>query len=295
MRSAWYECVPNFSEGRNAQTVTALTAAVEAAGLAVLDRHVDPEYNRTVLTFAGPPPTLSEATFRLIEAATAAIDMTRHAGAHPRLGAVDVCPFIALDPDREEQCIRDVRTLAQRVAAELDLCVYLYGKAALTPARHRLVNIRRGEFEAWIGEVGHHSRWAPDFGVGKPKACGPVTLGVRDLMIAINYVLDSDDVGLARRIARRIRHPQGRSAIQARGFRIGNRAHVSCNLMDYRTASPIQVFRRIEELAQPLGAQVRETEIVGLVPRAAMSAEEAATMRVRSFHPGIFLDGWLEG
>lgn len=290
-----YECVPNFSEGTEARIITALVSAVETAGVAVCNRHSDPAYNRTVLTFLDTPQRVSQAAFNAIAAAAQHIDMRRHRGAHPRLGATDVCPLVALPGTAESQCIRDLHRLAQRVADELDLCVYVYGKAALRPERRLLSDIRRGEFEAWHSGIGRHPRWEPDWGRAVPRACGPVVLGVRPVLIAINFVLDTDALPVARHIARCIRsRAGGLAAVQARGFAIQDRVHVSCNLLDYRVTGPRRVFCAIETLARKAGTAIRETEIVGLIPRAALADEDRERMKIRMLEETVFLDYWLQ-
>ncbi len=285
-----YECIPNFSTGRDPQLITCLMEAVQQAGVPVLNVHSDPDYNRTVLTFMGVPDRVADASFRAIACAADRIDMTRHVGAHPRLGATDVCPWVALDAEQEAQCVTALRKLAARVADELDLCVYLYGKAALRPERRRLSDIRRGEFEVWYRDVVTDPRWCPDLGPRTPRVCGPVVLGVRPLLIAINYVLDAPDLATARHIARQVRRPD---LVQARGFRIGDDVHVSCNLLDYHTVNPRQVFDRVQQLARRAGTEVRVTEIVGMVPSAALDLDDVRTMRVRSFSEHMVLDHWM--
>ncbi len=285
-----YECIPNFSEGRNQELIAGLVDVIGAAGVPVRNIHADADYNRTVLTFLGSPDRIAEASFNTIALAADRIDMTRHSGEHPRLGATDVCPWVALDPNQEEQCIADLRALAVRVAHELDLCVYLYGKAALRPDRRRLADIRRGEFEAWYHGLGVDARWHPDLGSKVPRACGPVVLGVRSLMIAINYVLDSQDLGTAKAIARRIRQPD---IVQARGFRIHENVHVSCNLLAYRVRNPRKVFDQVRHWARRSGTDVLLTEIVGLLPGDALAEGDVEAMRVTPFHERMLLDFWI--
>ncbi len=285
-----YECIPNFSEGRDQQFIAGLADKIRAAGVPVLNIHADQDYNRTVMTFLGPPARIAEASFKAIAHAADRIDMTRHTGAHPRLGATDVCPWVALHRDQEAQCIADLQDLAVRVADELDLCVYLYGKAALRPARRRLSDIRRGEFEAWYHGLGMDPRWHPDMGSTVPRRCGPVVLGVRAILIAINFVLDSGDLYTARHIARRIRQLD---VVQARGFRIQENVHVSCNLLDYHAMKPRRVFDQVQHLARLAGTDVQATEIVGLVPGDALAPGDVEAMRVAPFDERMLLDFWM--
>ncbi len=289
-----YECVPNFSCAQGDRAFPMLQPTAESAGVQVLDVHADRAYHRTVLTFLGSPAQTGRACLRLIDVAARHIDMSVHRGAHPRLGATDVFPFVPMPGAAEAQCIENVRRLAQTVARELRLCVYLYGAAALRPERRELVHIRRGQFEGWLREIGREPTRDPDFGPAVAQCCGPVVLGVRKILIAINFVLRDADVALARSIAQTIRSAErGLPALQARGFRIGGQAHVSCNILDYRITRPRKVFERIGQLCREAGSAVRETEVVGMIPRAAMSAADRAEMRVRNWQDGQYLDRWL--
>ncbi|MCY4519629.1 MAG: glutamate formimidoyltransferase [Caldilineaceae bacterium] len=274
------ECIPNFSAGRDRGTVDMLCDTVSAAGVALLDIHVDVHYNRCVLTFADGFERLAAAALGLVEAAARIIDMTQHSGAHPRLGAADVFPFVPLHDEDVQACIGDVRMLAQRMGEELGICVYLYGQSALRPDRRRLSNVRRGEFEAWHAGIGKDPRWEPDFGPARPSRGGPVVLGTRPVLIAINFVLAAPDAALARRIARAVRGRSGLPGIQARGFSIGSQVHVSCNILDWRQTGPRRLFDRINDLATQAGNSVFHTEVVGLIPGAALAEGDAEAMRI---------------
>ena len=274
------ECVPNFSAGRDRATVAALCENVSGAGIDLLDVHVDPDYNRCVLTFADTMERLAPVALRLVDVATRMIDMTKHAGAHPRLGAADVYPFVPLQPDDVQACIRDVRMLARRMGEELDVCVYLYGQAALRPERRRLASVRKGEFEAWHSGIGKHPRWEPDFGPASPSRGGPVVLGTRPVLIAINFVLSKPDLALARQIARMVRGRTGLPGVQARGFEIGSHVHVSCNILDWRQTRPRRLFDRINDLATRVGNGVCLTEVVGLIPGESLTEGDVEAMRI---------------
>ncbi len=274
------ECVPNFSAGRDRGTMDILCDTVSAAGVALLDMHVDAYYNRCVLTFADKFERLAAAALGLVEAAARIIDMTKHSGAHPRLGAADVFPFVPLHDDDIQACIGDVRMLGQRMGEELGICVYLYGQSALRPDRRRLANVRRGEFEAWYAGIGKDPRWEPDFGPSRPSRGGPVVLGTRPVLIAINFVLAAPDAPLAHRIARAVRGRSGLPGIQARGFSIGAQVHVSCNILDWRQTGPRRLFDRINNLALQAGNSVFQTEVVGLIPGAALAEGDAEAMRI---------------
>ncbi len=295
--SSVYECVPNFSCSHGDEIFPELCTVAEATGVTVLDVHSDRSYNRTVLTYMGSPKTSVKACFNLIEVATRCIDMTQHRGAHPRIGAVDVFPFVPMPGTSVAQCIEQVKSLAQSVAEDLNLCVYLYGQAAIRPERRKLANIRRGEFEGWYQEIGHEPTREPDFGPPVAKSCGPVILGVRKILIAINYVLKNGDIELARRIAKSIRSEKtGLPNLQARGFLIGGRPQVSCNFLDYATTGPRQAFEHINQLCQINGAAIQETEIVGMIPKEAMNQEDRIEMMVKDWQDTKYLDpspSWL--
>ena len=289
-----YECVPNFSCSQADSVFPMLRQTAEAAGVQVLDVHSDHSYNRTVLTFLGSPAQTGHACLHLIDVAAQCIDMSVHRGVHPRLGATDVFPFVPMPGASESQCIEDVRMLAQTVARELNLCVYLYGAAALRPERRALASIRRGQFEGWFREIGHEPARDPDFGPATARCCGPVVLGVRKILIAINFILRDADMDLARSISRTIRSSgRGLPALQARGFLIGGHAHVSCNILDYRITSPRKVFERIRLLCCEAGTAVQATEIVGMIPQAAMSATDRVEMQVQDWRDSQYLERWL--
>ena len=289
--SSVYECVPNFSCSLGDEIFPELRRVAETAGVAVLDVHSDMSYNRTVLTYVGSPEKTVKACFNLIEVATRSIDMTQHRGAHPRLGAVDVFPFVPMPGTSVAQCIEQVRSLAQTVAEDLDLCVYLYGKAALRSEREKLADIRRGGFEGWYQEIGNDPTREPDFGPPVAKRCGPVILGVRQILIAINFVLRNADLSLARKIAKTIRSENaGLPTLQARGFLIRGQPHVSCNFLDHKTTRPRQAFEQINRLCQVNGAAIQETEIVGMIPRAAMNQDDRIEMLVKDWQDTQYLE-----
>lgn len=291
-----YECVPNFSCAAGHETFPLLAEAAGSADVQLLNVQSDPWYNRTVLTFLGSPAQARAACFALVRAATAGIDMHAHRGAHPRLGAVDVFPFVPLRGASVSQCVDDVRAMAADLAEDLDLCVYLYGKAALRPERRRLADIRRGEFERWFQEIGRNRDRAPDFGRPLPRSCGPVVLGVRDILIAINFKICGADMALARKVARSVRSVNGGlPALQARAFLIGESPHVSCNILDYRRTLPRSAFEEILRRLRVGGADIEETELVGLIPRAALSREDIAAMRFASWEDSSYLDHWIGG
>ena len=286
-----YECVPNFSCSRGDPVFPKLQQVAEASGARVLDVHSDNSYNRTVLTLLGSPSQTICAALQLVELSARYIDMTSHRGIHPRLGATDVFPFVPFPGTALSRCIDDVKKVAQKIAEELDLCVYLYGEAAIRPERRWLNHIRRGEFEGWYKEIGRETVREPDFGRAVARRCGPVILGVRQLLIAVNFVLHNADITLAKDISKNVRSKtRGLPAIQARGFLINGLPHVSCNILDFRLTSPMEVFERIDVLCQKVGAAVQETEIVGMIPRAALAPREREKMRVKDWQDTKYLD-----
>ena len=267
------ESVPNYSEGRRTDVVDRLAEAVRATpGAYLLDRTSDASHNRSVLTLAGEAPAVEAALEATIEVAIREIDMEEHAGEHPRIGAVDVIPFVPLATTTLDDCIELARTFGQRIARRFDLPVYLYARAALQPERIRLADVRRGGYEG-LRETIHEVGREPDFGPARlhPRA-GAVAVGARPFLIAWNINLESDDLDLAKRIARTVRESGGGlPAVQANGFMIEELdcAQVSMNLLDFHTTPMWRVWDEVEELAEGEGIAIRESELIGLAPLAA--------------------------
>jgi len=268
------ECVPNVSEGRRPEVVARLAAAASSpSGVRLLDVSSDPDHNRSVLTLAGEPEGLHLGLLALYEAALAEIDLTRHQGVHPRVGAVDVAPFVPLGETPMAAAVAAAGRLAPEVARRFGLPVYLYERAARRPERTALSEIRRGGFEGLAGKLADPA-WAPDFGPSRvhPTA-GATVIGARFFLIAFNAMLATADVAAARAIARRVRESGGGlPAVRAMGVHLASRglAQVSMNLVDYRRTPVARALERVEEEAAALGTRVVETEIVGLVPAAAV-------------------------
>lgn len=282
------ECVPNFSEGQRPEVVLELEAAIAGVpGVTVLDRHRDPDHNRSVITFVGGPEAVEEAAFRAIARAAERIDITRHRGEHPRIGAADVVPFIPLRGVTMEDCARLAASLGGRVARDLAIPVYLYDQAARRPERRNLANVRRGEFEGLRDEIETNPERAPDFGPPRlhPTA-GAVAIGARWFLIAFNVNLASDDVEIARSIAAKVREKDGGlPAVRALGFRLARQGavQVSMNLIDYRKTGMAEAFHRVEELAREHGVEVIDSELVGLVPEDAVIAAARSALRLAKF------------
>jgi glutamate formiminotransferase len=268
------ESVPNFSEGRRLDVVDKLCTAVESVpGAHLLDRTSDASHNRSVLTMAGEAAPILEALERAFAVAVAEIDMENHAGEHPRIGAVDVVPFIPLGTTKMSDCVELARAFGSRVAERFAVPVYLYGEAATTSTRQRLADVRRGQYEGLKAQIGEPGR-EPDFGPSKlhPSA-GAVAVGARPFLIAYNINLTSEDVELAKRIARRIRESSGGlPRVQANGFSIRElgRAQVSMNLLDFKTTPLWLVWEAVKAEAAEDAVDLAESELIGLAPLAAL-------------------------
>lgn len=289
------ECVPNFSEGRRKDVVDAIAAAMAGVpGVVLLDREMDADHNRCVITVAGEAEAVLEAAFRGAKEAAAKIDLTAHKGEHPRMGATDVVPFIPLSGATLADCIRLAERLAERLGNELSIPIYLYAAAARKPDRKSLPQIRKGEFEGLRDAIGRDPKRDPDFGPRKihPTA-GATAVGARDFLIAFNVNLDSPDLALAQSIAGELRESSGGlPTVQAKGFAVedGRTAQVSMNLLDYRKISPGRATREVAERARKKGVEVKETEVVGLIPREALLLSAVDLLKPRGWSEGQVLE-----
>jgi glutamate formiminotransferase len=311
------ECVPNVSEGRRQEVVDELVAAFAGAdpGVLVLDQSSDPDHNRTVITLAGPGPALVEAAVAGARACARLIDLNQHRGVHPRMGALDVLPFVpfggatrlagAGDPDLD--CTALAERAGRRIAADAGVPVYLYGAAARRPERAALPAVRGRGFEALrdalaaraTGSPGDPPGRAPDFGgPGLHPTAGATAVGAREVLVAYNVDLAGAGLELARRIAATVRERDGGlPAVRAMGVALSERggpgdrrggppegrglAQVSMNLLDYRVTPPAAAFAAVAELAGRAGARIEASEIVGLVPAAALAGVDPADLRLR--------------
>ncbi|MGH7539194.1 MAG: glutamate formimidoyltransferase [Gemmatimonadales bacterium] len=308
MASPLVECVPNFSEGRDQATLDALRAAITGVpAVRLLDLQADPAHNRSVFTFVAPPVAAAEAAFRAMAVARDRIDLTRHRGEHPRMGATDVVPFVPVRDVTMDECVALARTLAERAGRELEIPVFLYARAATAPARERLPDIRRGEFEGLRQRIGTDPTADPDFGPRRihPTA-GATAIGARPFLVAFNIYLDTADVRIAREIAACIRASSGGlPAVQASGFDVGGHAQVSMNLLDIDGTSPAEVFAAVEREARERGAGIQKSEVVGLIPERGIIGAAAALLklpdaahhlleaRIRAAE-GPSLDAWID-
>jgi len=272
------ECVPNISEGRRQDVLDACAAAVRGAGVRLLDVKPDAAHNRTVYTFAGEPASVKAAVLALFDAALAHIDLRSHAGEHPRLGAVDVVPFIPIEGATMADCVTLARETAEAAAAAHQLPVYLYEEAASTPARRNLEDIRRGEFEGLAAKMAR-PEWAPDFGPSAPHvSAGASVIGARMALIAYNINLATDRLHVAKRIATAVRHSSGGLRfVKAMGVTLADRGivQVSMNLTNYEKTPIHRVFEFVRREAARYGVAELESEIIGLVPSAALTASAA--------------------
>jgi len=269
------ESVPNYSEGRRIEVVDDLAGAVTAtSGAYLLDRTSDASHNRSVLTLAGEAAAVEAALEATIAVAIRDIDMERHAGEHPRIGAVDVIPFVPLGDTALDDCVGLARAFGARVARRFELPVYLYARAASRPERVKLADVRRGGYEGLRDALAADDvERRPDFGPSRahPRA-GAVAVGARPFLIAWNINLETADVEVAKRIARGVRESGGGlPAVQGNGFMIEELgcAQVSMNLLDFATTPMWQVWEAVGRLAAEAGVVVRESELIGLAPQAA--------------------------
>jgi len=269
------ECVPNISEGRDKKKINAITSVVERNGVKLLDVSSDKNHNRTVVTFAGRPRAVKAAAFDLIKEASELIDMRNHKGAHPRLGAVDVCPFVPVSGVTIKACVKLAHELGREVGKKLGLSGYFYEAAATSSERKNLADIRKGEYEALPRKL-KRKEWKPDFGPVKfnPKF-GAVVIGARGFLVAYNVNLKTTDFKLARDIARIIRHsgdtkiPGVFETVKAIGVDMSDKGYVqvSMNLTDYRVDSIPVVFEAIKRMAKLAGVEIRSTEVIGFIPK----------------------------
>lgn len=292
------ECIPNVSEGRREEIVARLadTAVRAGAGVVLLDRTSDADHNRSVLTFLGDGPGLLGAMTGLVEAALSEIDLRTHQGAHPRIGAVDVVPFVPIRGATMVECVALAKELGARLADRFALPVYLYEEAATAPERQNLANIRKGEFEGLAGKMADPA-WAPDFGPAAPHPSGGATVvGARAPLIAYNINLGTADLDVADRIARAIRHLSGGYRfVKAMGVRLEARdqVQVSINMTNHEKTPLHRVFETVRSEAERHGVPVVGSEIVGLVPEAALLAAASHYLRLEADPAAQVLEGKL--
>jgi glutamate formiminotransferase/formiminotetrahydrofolate cyclodeaminase len=266
------ECVPNFSEGRNTAVIDTIQTAIAVVnGVHVLDRHSDEDHNRTVITFVGSPEAVAQAAFSAIDTASKLINLDQHRGEHPRIGATDVVPFVPISGVTMDECVELARSLGKRVGDELGIPVYLYENAATRPDRKNLENIRRGEYEKLKESIRDDPDRAPDYGPARMGTAGATVIGARPPLIAYNVYLTTDDVSIAKDIARTVRQSSGGLPhVKALGMLVEGKAQVSMNLTDHTQTPVAQVVEAIRREAERYNVSVHHSELVGLIPQAAL-------------------------
>ncbi len=277
------ECVPNFSEGRRVEVVDEIARVIVSAGVKLLDREMDADHNRSVITFAGEPAAVEEATFRAVKTAARLIDLDVHRGEHPRIGATDVVPFVPIRGVTMDDCVALARRVGERIARELEIPVYLYERAATRPKRCDLAYIRRGEYEALKQEIATNPERAPDFGPKRIGKAGATVVGARPFLIAYNVNLATSELRIAKEIASVIREKGGGlKSVKAKGFMLHgkNIAQVSMNLTDFNVTGILTAFAAVKAEAEKRGVQVLESELIGLMPMDALLQVAAQALKL---------------
>ena len=282
------ECVPNFSEGRRVGVVERLCDTISSVETAcVLDMHIDADHNRSVITFVASPEQVVEAAFRAVSVATQLIDMRVHQGVHPRLGATDVLPFVPLNGVAMADCVLLAHQAGNRIASELGIPVFFYERAALRPDRVNLEDVRRGALELLREQIATEPTRAPDVGpLQVHNPAGAIAVGARTFLIAFNINLATRDVAIAHTIARTVRaRSGGLPFLKALGFELSTRglAQVSMNLVNYEETGMTQAYEAVHREAQRLGVEIASTEIVGLVPQAALDRDAEYFAKLETF------------
>jgi glutamate formiminotransferase/formiminotetrahydrofolate cyclodeaminase len=271
MPSPLVECIPNFSESRRPEVVDAIINAISAAGGTVLDRHSDNDHNRTVITFVGTPTEVEESAFQGIRKAAELINLDRHTGSHPRIGATDVVPFVPLSGVSMEECIALSRHLGERVGRELNIPVYLYEESATQPDRVNLENHRRGQYEGLKVEIETEPGRKPDYGPSQLGTAGATVIGARHPLVAFNVFLNSNDLSIAKAIARGLRYSSGGFRyVKALGMLVDGMAQVSMNLTNFSQTPVFRVVETIRRETARYGTSIHHSELVGLIPQDAL-------------------------
>ena len=293
MQDKLVECVPNFSEGKRKEVITAILNEVKKHPVTLLDFSPDPDHNRTDVTFVGNPRAVKEAALALAIRAVDLIDMTHHTGEHPRMGAVDVVPFVPITATMEE-CIQLAREFADEFSKKTQVPCFLYEEAAARPDRKNLATVRKGEFEGLREELGKNPDRKPDFGPNKihPTA-GATAVGARFFLIAFNVNLSTDNIEIAKKIAKGVRFSSGGYRyVKAMGFEIKEKGivQVSMNLVNYRKTPMFRVFETIKREAIRYGTQVTGSEIIGLVPLEALIDVSDFYLQLQDFNHNQVLE-----
>jgi glutamate formiminotransferase len=292
------ECVPNFSEGRNRAVLERIAAAIGSTpGAILLDQTHDADHNRSVFTFAGGPDEIAKALEKAAAVAVKSIDLRRHSGVHPRIGAIDVIPFVPLEGSSRAECVDLARRVARLLWERFEIPSYFYGDAALTERRRKLENIRRGGFEALQKALpDDQERWPDTGGPGLHASAGATAIGVRKFLIAFNINLATADVSIAKQIARTIRESSGGlPAVKALGLELPSRGltQVSMNLTDFERTSLYEVYGWVKHEAERLGAHVAGSEIVGLIPAKAIETAAERFLQIENFQSATVFENRL--
>lgn len=296
MANPLVECVPNFSEGRRAEVIEAIVASIKSAGaVRILDISSDNDHNRTVVTFVGAPEAVETAAFAGIKTAAQLIDLNAHRGEHPRIGATDVVPFIPIANVTLEACVTLAKRLGQRVADELNIPVYLYETAASRPDRENLENIRRGEYEGLREAIRTDPTRMPDYGPAELGKAGATVIGARPSLIAFNAYLTTDNVEIAKKIAKVIRFSNGGLRyVKALGLLVDGKAQVSMNLTNFEKTPIYRAIEMVRREAQRYGVSIAFTELIGLAPEAALIDAARWYLQLDAFQPDQLLERRLE-
>jgi glutamate formiminotransferase len=289
------ECVPNFSEGRKTETVERLAEAIASVDTAcVLDKHIDPDHNRSVITFVASPEMIVDAAVRAVGLAAELIDMRQHVGVHPRLGATDVLPFIPISGITMDECVALAHAAGAHIWQELGIPVYFYERAALRPDRANLEDVRGKGFEHLRDEIASIADRAPDIGDRRiHESAGAIAIGARPILIAFNINLRTKDLSIARQIARAVRARHGGLPfLKALGFPLETRGlvQVSMNLLNYETTGMAQAYEAVRKEAERLAVEIAGTEIVGLVPEAALDQKAEYFSRLEHFESDAVIE-----
>src|SRR3984885_9115356 len=293
--STLVECVPNFSEGRDKAKVDAILAAMKMDGVYLLDREMDADHNRSVITLVGEREAIQEAAIRGVGKAAEWIDLNQHQGAHPRMGAADVVPFIPIDGLTIEDCVAMARHVGGEIWKRYQIPVYLYEAAAATPERQNLENIRRGQFEGLRADILTNAARKPDFGEARvhPTA-GATVVGARKFLIAYNVFLNTPDVEIAKKVAKTVRFSSGGMRfVKGAGFLVRGLAQVSMNLTDFEQTPVHRVFEMVKREAAQYGVAPVSSEIVGLIPKKALEQAAEWFLQVENFDSSLILENRL--
>jgi glutamate formiminotransferase len=289
------ECVPNFSEGRDPFKIDAIVEAMRIPGVYLLNREMDADHNRSVLTLAGEREAIEEAAIRGVGKAAELIDLNLHKGVHPRMGATDVVPFIPIDGVTMEDCVAMARRVGAEIWKRFQIPVYLYEAAATMPERKNLENIRRGQFEGIRDEIVANPARKPDF--GEPRVhptAGATAVGARKFLIAYNIFLNTPDVEIAKKIARAVRFSSGGlRCVKAAGFLVRGMAQVSMNLTDFEQTPVQRVFECVKREAECYGVVPISSEIIGLIPKLALEQGAEWSLQVENFDSSFILENRL--